>query len=83
MMISTIIDALNAAGTQGGSSRFCLIRLGQQYDGTVSGSFLDKLAFPDPDINLVVTDSITKMFSLPANPLTTSLPPSLPQSMAG
>jgi len=83
MMISPIIDALNAAETQGGSSRFRLIHLGQQYDRAKSGSFLEKLAVSDPDINLVMTDSITKMFSLPANPLTTSLPPSLPQLMAG
>jgi hypothetical protein len=52
----------NAAEIWSSSLHFRLIHLGQHYDRTMSGSFFEELAVSDPDINLVVTDSITKWF---------------------
>jgi len=54
MKIAPIIDALNAAETRSGSSRFRLIHTGQHYDRAIPGSFFKELGISDPDINLEV-----------------------------
>ncbi len=68
MMIEPFIDAHNAAEIRGGSLRFRLIHLGQHYDRAMCGRFFEELAVSDPDINLVVTDSITKWFFTTSEP---------------
>ena len=54
MKIAPIIDALNAARSNGSELRFRLIHTGQHYDRAMSGSFFEELGIPDPDINLEV-----------------------------
>ena len=54
MKIAPIIDALNAARSNGSDLRFRLIHTGQHYDRAMSGSFFEELGIPDPDINLEV-----------------------------
>ncbi len=50
MKIAPIIDALNAARSNGSELRFRLIHTGQHYDRAMSGSFFEELGIPDPHI---------------------------------
>ncbi len=54
MKIAPIIDALRAAEACGGPLRYRLIHTGQHYDRAMSGSFIEQLCIPEPDINLEV-----------------------------
>ena len=57
----------NAVAIWGGSLHFRLFHLGQHDDHAMTRSFFEELAVSDPDINLVVTDSMTNGFSPPSN----------------
>lgn len=51
MKIAPIIDAINAARTEGKNISFRLVHTGQHYDKNMSGSFFDQLGIPHPDVN--------------------------------
>jgi len=54
MKIAPIIKAIEKAKACGSSLEFRLIHTGQHYDQDMSGSFIEQLGIPAPDINLRV-----------------------------
>ena len=52
MKIAPIIDAIKMAQSNGENIEYRLVHTGQHYDKNMSGSFLEQLGIPLPDINL-------------------------------
>jgi UDP-N-acetylglucosamine 2-epimerase (non-hydrolysing) len=52
MKIKPIIDALDAAKSNGSDLDFRLVHTGQHYDRSMSGDFFDQLGIPEPATNL-------------------------------
>ena len=51
MKIAPIIDAIKVAQSKGEDMAYRLVHTGQHYDKNMSGSFLEQLGIPLPDIN--------------------------------